>query len=269
MSSTTISALLKQFYLWDEKDKKIQELTTELRVKKRLSAAYHDQLLSLMKDVEDHNEHLLTQVQFVLNNLKELGAKRSSISMIENQLNTLSNIKESNQGQGHHTLMISAMSDFVGLRGTSVIVGSPSSPASLYFTIIASLSRRSMLLTKKDTKTYLYQSILLISRMRYHIQFGLLCMLPSARILLHFSGCVEILDTMIILCPLSSRSVQKILILDLNAGMRGIVARDEHRFRRQIGFYGKLSLLYSLRLLEYMSCAFGCSSRNSNNFFLH
>ncbi|CAL5390085.1 unnamed protein product [Camellia sinensis] len=63
----------------DEKDKKIQELTAELRVKKRLSVAYHDQLLSLMKDVEDHNEHLSTKVQFVLNNLKELDAKRQEL----------------------------------------------------------------------------------------------------------------------------------------------------------------------------------------------
>ncbi|GMP75822.1 hypothetical protein CsSME_00032775 [Camellia sinensis var. sinensis] len=46
------------------------------------------------------------------------------------------------------------------------------------------LFRRSMLLSKKDTKTYLFQSISLISKMRYHIQFGLLYMLPSARILL-------------------------------------------------------------------------------------
>ncbi|KAL7197430.1 hypothetical protein ACSBR2_020048 [Camellia fascicularis] len=55
----------------------------------------------------------------------------------------------------------------------------------------------------------------------------------------------------------------------LAAGMRGMVARDEHRFRRQIAFYGKLSLLYSLRLLDYMNCAFGCISRNSNDFFLY
>ncbi|KAA8527283.1 hypothetical protein F0562_034620 [Nyssa sinensis] len=46
---------------YDERDKKIQELTAELRVKKRLSAAYREQLLTLMKDVEDHNEHLSTK----------------------------------------------------------------------------------------------------------------------------------------------------------------------------------------------------------------
>ncbi|KAI7986368.1 Protein MOR1 [Camellia lanceoleosa] len=38
------------------------------------------------------------------------------------------------------------------------------------------------------------------------------------------------------------------------AGMCRMVARDEHRFRRQIAFYGKLSLLYSLRLLLHELC---------------
>ncbi|XP_028076034.1 uncharacterized protein LOC114278214 [Camellia sinensis] len=61
----------------------------------------------------------------------------------------------------------------------------------------------------------------------------------------------------------------KLPISHWQASMRGMVARDEHRFRRQIAFYGKLPLLYSLRLLDYMNCAFGCISRNSNNFFLH
>ncbi|KAI7991599.1 Myosin-6 [Camellia lanceoleosa] len=49
--------------------------------------------------------------------------------------------------------------------------------------------------------------------------------------------------------------------VSIQAGMRGMVARDEHRFRRQIAFYGKLSLLYSLRLLDYMNCAFGCKRK--------
>lgn len=63
----------------DEKDKRIQELTAELRVKKRLSAAYREQLFSIMKDVESHNEHLSTKVQVVRNNLKELEARRQEL----------------------------------------------------------------------------------------------------------------------------------------------------------------------------------------------
>ncbi|KAI8028033.1 Aconitate hydratase 1 [Camellia lanceoleosa] len=55
--------------------------------------------------------------------------------------------------------------------------------------------------------------------------------------------------------------------VSIPAGTRGMVARDELCFIRQIAFYGKLSLLYTLRLLDYMNCAFGCISRNSNNLF--
>lgn len=59
---------------------KIQELTAELRVKKRLSAAYREQLLKLMKDVEDHNEHLRTKIELVFDNLREFEAKRKEVS---------------------------------------------------------------------------------------------------------------------------------------------------------------------------------------------
>lgn len=65
---------------FDEKDKRIQELTAELRIKKRLTAAYREQLLNLMKDVESHNEHLCTKVQAVRSILKELEAKRQELS---------------------------------------------------------------------------------------------------------------------------------------------------------------------------------------------
>lgn len=64
----------------DEKDKKIQELTTELRFKKRLSAVYREQLLTFMKDVEDHSKHLSTKVQSVYDNLREFEAQRKDVS---------------------------------------------------------------------------------------------------------------------------------------------------------------------------------------------
>lgn len=60
----------------DERDKKIQELTAELRVKKRLSAAYREQLLSLMQDVENHTDHLTVKVRLIRDNLKELETQR-------------------------------------------------------------------------------------------------------------------------------------------------------------------------------------------------
>ncbi|XP_047338731.1 protein FAR1-RELATED SEQUENCE 5-like isoform X2 [Impatiens glandulifera] len=63
----------------DWKDRKIQELTTELRAKKKLSAAYRDQLLSLVNDVENQNGHLSKRIHLVLKNLTELEAKRKSL----------------------------------------------------------------------------------------------------------------------------------------------------------------------------------------------
>ncbi|KAI4324312.1 hypothetical protein L6164_023863 [Bauhinia variegata] len=55
----------------DEKDMKIQELTVELRNKKRLCATYREQLIAFMKIVEDHSERLSKKICHVINNLKE------------------------------------------------------------------------------------------------------------------------------------------------------------------------------------------------------
>ncbi|XP_065865063.1 protein FAR1-RELATED SEQUENCE 5 [Euphorbia lathyris] len=55
----------------DEKDKRIQELTMELRNKKRLCATYQEQLNAFMKIVEDHSEQLSKKIQNVVKNLKE------------------------------------------------------------------------------------------------------------------------------------------------------------------------------------------------------
>ncbi|GMY32490.1 protein FAR1-RELATED SEQUENCE 5 isoform X1 [Fagus crenata] len=55
----------------DEKDKKIQELTAELRNKKRLCATYQEQLNAFLKMVEEHSEQLSKKVQNVVDNLKE------------------------------------------------------------------------------------------------------------------------------------------------------------------------------------------------------
>ncbi|KAH7572822.1 hypothetical protein ACOSP7_006163 [Xanthoceras sorbifolium] len=63
----------------DEKDIRIQELTAELRVKKRLSTVYREQLITFMKDVEDHNLHLSKKMQLVYDNLKKLEAEREEL----------------------------------------------------------------------------------------------------------------------------------------------------------------------------------------------
>lgn len=58
----------------DEKDKRIQELSSELRNKKRLCAAYQEQLAAFVKIVEDHTQQLSKKVQNTVNNLKEYEA---------------------------------------------------------------------------------------------------------------------------------------------------------------------------------------------------
>jgi hypothetical protein len=55
----------------DEKDKRIQELTIELRNKKRLCAAYKEQLDAFAKIVEEHSNQIAKKVENVVNNLKE------------------------------------------------------------------------------------------------------------------------------------------------------------------------------------------------------
>ncbi|KAL9436767.1 hypothetical protein AB3S75_022751 [Citrus x aurantiifolia] len=64
----------------DEKDKKIQELTVELRNKKRLCALYQEQLTTFMKVVEVHSDHLSKKVQNVINNLKEFESIEKELS---------------------------------------------------------------------------------------------------------------------------------------------------------------------------------------------
>lgn len=66
-----INQVIFALLLQDEKDKKIQELTTELRNKKRLCATYQEQLNAFMKMVEEHSEQLSKKVQNVVDNLKE------------------------------------------------------------------------------------------------------------------------------------------------------------------------------------------------------
>lgn len=56
----------------DEKDKKIQELTAELRNKKRLCSTYQEQLSAFIKIVEEHTDQLAKKVQNVVSNLKEI-----------------------------------------------------------------------------------------------------------------------------------------------------------------------------------------------------
>ncbi|KAK4285031.1 hypothetical protein QN277_001782 [Acacia crassicarpa] len=67
----------------DDKDKKIQELTAELRVKKRLSASYREQLETLLKDIEGHSEHVSKKIHSVNETLRKLDAKMEKRSKLD------------------------------------------------------------------------------------------------------------------------------------------------------------------------------------------
>ncbi|KAB2622907.1 protein FAR1-RELATED SEQUENCE 5-like [Pyrus ussuriensis x Pyrus communis] len=64
----------------DEKDKKIQELTAELRNKKRLCTTYQEQLTAFTEIVEEYNEQLSKKVQNVRGNIEEFEAIDQELS---------------------------------------------------------------------------------------------------------------------------------------------------------------------------------------------
>ncbi|KAK6940429.1 FAR1 DNA binding domain [Dillenia turbinata] len=55
----------------DSKDRKIQELMMELERQDRLCEVYRDQLLTLLKNVEDQTKLLSNKIQVVVNSVKE------------------------------------------------------------------------------------------------------------------------------------------------------------------------------------------------------
>lgn len=63
----------------DIRDRKIQELNTEIRNKKRLCSMYQDQLTAFMKEVEEHSNQLSKKVQNVVKNLEDLGPVEDDI----------------------------------------------------------------------------------------------------------------------------------------------------------------------------------------------
>ncbi|CAB4291113.1 unnamed protein product [Prunus armeniaca] len=60
----------------DEKDQKIRDLTIELSNErqrcKRRCAAYQEQISMLLKDIQEHSDHLSTRVQDIVRNIREL-----------------------------------------------------------------------------------------------------------------------------------------------------------------------------------------------------
>lgn len=64
------------YYLQDEKDQKIRDLTIELSNKRQRCklrcAAYQEQISMLLKDIQEHSDHLSTRVQDIVRNIREL-----------------------------------------------------------------------------------------------------------------------------------------------------------------------------------------------------
>lgn len=69
-------SLIIQFFLQDEKDKRIRELSLELyneRQKcKRRCAVYEEQLNMILQDLEKHTEHVSKKVDDVVKSIREI-----------------------------------------------------------------------------------------------------------------------------------------------------------------------------------------------------
>ncbi|KAF5193955.1 far1-related sequence [Thalictrum thalictroides] len=63
----------------DEKDKKIQELSTELNRANRRLAACQEQLNVFMKLVEDHTQHLTGTVAEIVHNVREIDSEEQEL----------------------------------------------------------------------------------------------------------------------------------------------------------------------------------------------
>lgn len=56
----------------EEKDKKIQDLTSELQREKERSAAFRQQLQKILKDLEEHAEFMSIRVEDIVDSLKKV-----------------------------------------------------------------------------------------------------------------------------------------------------------------------------------------------------
>ncbi|GAV85661.1 FAR1 domain-containing protein, partial [Cephalotus follicularis] len=64
----------------DDRDLKIRELSTELHREKKKSAAYQQQLLLVLKCIEEHTQRLSSKVEAVANSVKELESEEQGNS---------------------------------------------------------------------------------------------------------------------------------------------------------------------------------------------
>ncbi|KAF9669708.1 hypothetical protein SADUNF_Sadunf14G0135300 [Salix dunnii] len=60
----------------DEKDIKIRELTAELQRERKRSAAYQEQLDMVLRDMEEHSDHLSRNIDDIVQSVKEIESRR-------------------------------------------------------------------------------------------------------------------------------------------------------------------------------------------------
>lgn len=60
----------------DEKDVKIRELTAELQRERKRSAAYQEQLDMVLREMEEHSNHLSRNIDGIVQSVKEIESKR-------------------------------------------------------------------------------------------------------------------------------------------------------------------------------------------------
>ncbi|XP_050364978.1 protein FAR1-RELATED SEQUENCE 7 [Argentina anserina] len=60
----------------DEKDIKIRELTAELQRERKRSAAYQEQLDMVLREMEEHSNHLSRNINDIVQSVKEIESKR-------------------------------------------------------------------------------------------------------------------------------------------------------------------------------------------------
>lgn len=60
----------------DEKDVKIRELMAELQRERKRSAAYQEQLDMVLREMEEHSNHLSRNIDGIVQSVKEIESKR-------------------------------------------------------------------------------------------------------------------------------------------------------------------------------------------------
>lgn len=64
----------------DEKDLKIRELTAELQRERKRSATYQEQLDTVLREMEQHSNHLSRNIDVIVQSVKEIESKRVALS---------------------------------------------------------------------------------------------------------------------------------------------------------------------------------------------